>query len=545
MAGGKVIIDIGGNPAGAQKAFDKLQQQVVKLQGQLAQLNTTTKRGAAPLQTQNSLLATAGQNILGMVTAYASVHQVIRLVSGEIRAQIETYKRFKEESLTLADIQISAIRNLGAATAEERDKFTGDIAAMSLDLGVSERDLTARAGAVFSARQSLSYEQAMDAVRASAALIPEDAETGKTMAVAAINMEKKTGRGAESNLGLLKAIARTAQVVEWKDIAQNVGPAILAGMQAKMTAEESGAFWASMTHGREDPTGRRSSTAAQKQFEQLVEMFPKEDVYGWKGDPATNEYKRVLETKGTGLESPEDIIQFIRSEYAKGNLMPYERYMAEATFTKGTRVVMRDMLKHGTQIAEGYEFTKGELPKRETSASEFRRDVAVMRGNSLQQTATFGRAVDTYKQQLETADQLGARLAIIREKFVPMLEDVGLGTTKSKLKQALAFTSPDEFREYSSWLKKRQSELEHPGGYAPRKRWKDDPTLGFHRPWVEREPTEAEAKQARVLEKLVAAMDLIAELEAKSLTEQQKTNTKLGNSSANANAAAAAAMEPR
>ena len=545
MASGSVRIDFSGNPAGAQKAFDKLQQQVVKLRAQMAGLATASKGGVAPLQAQKSAIAGAAQAAVGMAASYMTVFQAVRLISAEIRSLIETQRRMKEESLSLADIQISASRNLGAKTKEERDKFLEDIFAMSQETGVSEKDLTARAGAVFSARQNLSYAQAMDAVKVSARLIPESAEIGETIAVAAINMEKKTGAGAEANLGMLKGIAATAQVVNWGDIGKNVGPAVLAGMNRGMTVAEAGAFWATMTHGREDPTGKRSKTATLKQIEQLVAMFPKEDVYDWIEDPsAESGFKRQLKTKGTGLLSPDKIMAYIAAEFKAGNLMPYERYMATATFQAGSQAVMDSWLKGG-QIAENYAGTKERLPTMDTAAGEFRQELGLIEEVPLQQTAAFSRAITAGVEQLETADQVAARLSIIREKYAPVLKDIGRGSMATWLNQAGAFTSGEEYRRYIEGLREEKARLEgwreNQAGmvYGVREHF-----WGMKPPVREgKEPTAVEASQAQVLGQLIVVMERMLKAQEEGVKEQKTTNSKLGNN--RAAAAANAAMEPR
>lgn len=236
--------------------------------------------GTAELGKQQGLLSGAVGQVAKLAGGYLSIRTAMTLVNDEIRSMIESQRRMKEASMTLAEVQVGALRNLGATSDAEREAFTEKITAMASETGVTQKDLYGRASAALSARGELSVDDAMAAVRESAMLVPESSAEGTAVAGAALDIAKISGTAdAKKNIGMLMAIGQTARVTDVGLLAENVAPALTGVTARGGSVQEAGALWAALTGGMADPTGRKAGTASIQLAEQLAETLPTQDVF--------------------------------------------------------------------------------------------------------------------------------------------------------------------------------------------------------------------------------------------------------------------------
>jgi len=234
-------------------------------------------------QAGKSGIAAFGPQALSMVKTLAGALGVgaglagaVSLVRKEFEAVIAAQDRAKQATLTTAQAEINALRNLGAATPEERDAFLSDVRKVSAETGVSEKDLFLRSSEAMSAKGNLPASAVMEAVKQSAVIAPDSADEGKALAGAALDIGKITGATPKEVIGFMLRIGEQAHVTSTGKIAENLAPAMNAAIAAGASPQVGGAAWAALTQGINDTEGRIASTASIGLATQLRDLLPAE-----------------------------------------------------------------------------------------------------------------------------------------------------------------------------------------------------------------------------------------------------------------------------
>jgi hypothetical protein len=441
-----------------RKEYTKLQAHHKRVKDDLKEIGQESKQSN---RFQTMGLATIGKQLAGVATGYASVQGAIRLVTDEFTHMIEVQRRAKETTITTADAQIKALRNLGATTAKGRDQFVTQVQEISRETGVSEKDIYLRASAALSARGDLSVAAAMGAVRESARLVPESAQEGTAVAGAALDLAKITGsQKAAENIGLLMAIGQTARVVDVGMLAEHVAPAVTGLTARGDTPRQAGAIWSALTTGMADPTGRRSGTAAIQLANQLAEFLPEEDTFKYvtKTRRGQKIEERVLDRPGTGLTSTLE-----RIEYLQDNQEAREKFFAAASFEQKSKATVEQMLTgRGTGATALAQFLE-RIPGVAEAGGLYAQRLDVIRGGEIQQTADFSRRGGTFAERMELMNQEWARLGAARENTVRILENTGQSALATRLRQfEFNVTGAPAVDRMVGMLERRREELLRP-----------------------------------------------------------------------------------
>jgi len=399
------------------------------------------------------------------------LYTAVSLVRGEIDAMYEKWERMKEATKETADPQIAALRNLGASSIEERNKFTKLIADLSERTGVSQEDLYSRASDALSARGDLPVTMAMRAVAASAQIAPESAEIGKPLAGVALDIAKiERGMSPEQAIGFTMGVGQMARVTETGSLAENVAPALTAGVANDASLQNAGALWAAITQGMADPTGRKSGNTTASLTTQLREFLPKVGTM--------DERLKILQ------EDPK-----LRA-----------KFLDDASFEKKAQATVEQILAGEGAAATAYEQFKTRIPGRQRSGEIFREQVGLIAGDEIQKTAAIARDFSTAAKNLELVDQDGARTGVAMGEFQRIIEDAGMPRFAARLTKFGATVSQDEFGELTRLIEQQQKQLESPvvremyhpmgspSGYIRERR---------------REPTQVELEHAEVLGNLL------------------------------------------
>jgi len=439
-----------------------------------------------------------GPNALSMVRSFASalgmtggVAGAVMLIRNEYQTMLDTMQRAKEASMPLADAQIKALRNLGATSEKERDRFTDALTALSAETGVPERDLYLRASSALSARGALSVDTALGAVRESARLVPESAEEGTAVAGAALDLAKITGvEDAKKNIGLLMAIGQTARITQVGPLAENVAPAVTGLTARGGTAREAGAIFSALTGGMADPTGRRSATAAITLGEELAKFLPDVDRFEFVERDGIKQ--RELATKGTGLKTALQRLQHLQAHPELA-----EEFLGQASFEKKAQSPVEQLVTGKGPAAVALGDYLNRIPSVTEAGALYDTRLAVQRGGELQKTAAFGRATETAVEGLGVSDQGRARRGIIQEHFVPLMQDAGMGGLASKL-AGIKGASGTALEDYAGIIRGRHKYLT---------RTEDVSQTPYSRsPRIAHTPTPVEVKQAAILQQLLDAI---------------------------------------
>ena len=429
---------------GANKlTVDQFRRALTQVREEYARATTATEENTGALENAadagsrafGSAMLSQVKGLLAALGLGGGLAGVLGLVNREYDAIVEKQAESARQSMTAADAQIKFLRNLQPETAAERDKAIADVEALAMETGVSAKDLYLRAGSAMSARGALSKEAAYKAVEASARLVPEDMGEGEEVAGAALDLMKVTGgQDAEGAVGFLMEIVRRARLTKTGAVARNVVQPLIASMGRGDTEAEAAALFAAITTGAGDVRGEQSGTAMATLAQQLSEELPEL--------PST---RARIEAVQKSPQLQQKIIPELKGE-AK---------------TKG---VMEQLLTGQGGISAAYQEYLATMPGVEESAETYRNLVGLIQGTEIQRTAAFGRTLDASMEQLATADQRGARIGMIREKFGPMLRQTGMGALDTKLEGLSVRASGDDLKDFLSSIEEQERSLRRPGG---------------------------------------------------------------------------------
>ncbi|MFH1266682.1 MAG: hypothetical protein ABIK89_13210 [Planctomycetota bacterium] len=411
----------------------------------------------AVLQSQAALNAAGaagitafGPQALRMISTFASGLGIVGGVAGaamlvrrEFEGIIEAQRRAKQASLTTADAQIQALRNLGATSAGEREDFIARVGKSSKETGASEKDLYIALSFALSARGNLPKSAAFEAVKQAALFAPEDLGAMETAAGAALDVQKmQPGISATAGLGFLMAVQARARIVDPKLMAENAPPALGAAVARGATLKESGALYATLTQRMFEHTGRRSATAQisfAERLENMDDLVKKEELIAAKkatreGPLSEEDQERVAMMAGLSAADRATIVG--RDFSAKVRLLQQNAGLKAAfmkqPFEKKAQESIESLLTAGSSTAEMFEQFKREIPGAEEAAPLFLTRLGVQRGSDLQKMAQFSRMVKSSKERLEMLDEPGARMSIIYDEFKDVLQSAGMGSTKAQ-----------------------------------------------------------------------------------------------------------------
>ena len=404
------------------------------------QSQTLEKAAQAGTRAFGPQMLASVRGLLGALGIGTGLAGALQLVNNEYDALKERQALAARESMSVADAQIKALRNLSPKSAAERDEFIANIQALAMETGVPTKDLYLRAGSAMSARGALSKEAALAAVGASARLVPEDMGEGEIVAGAALDLMKVTGAtNAEAAIGFLMETVERSRITKTGQVAKNVVQPMIASMIRGDQASEAAALFAAITTGSGDVKGEMSGTAMATLAQQLAETFPE-------------------------LGSTRARIEAIqRSPQMQKRIIP------ELKGESKTRGVMEQLLRGEGGVSAAYSQYLETMPDIEGSEETFRRLAGMVAGTELQKTARFARQIQATTEGLAVADQTGARIGAIREQFVPLLKQTGMGDLATKLEGLGVRASGDELSGFMASLAEQEGRLRMRGGGAWRR----------------------------------------------------------------------------
>jgi hypothetical protein len=475
---------------------EKHNKRVAELKRLLADNRISQEQYAAAVRRSQAEVDRAGQSgmdafgpqaiaaVKSMATAVAGgagLAAAWKLVTDEINAANEARKRAGEESVTVADAQAGALRNLGATDPADRDRFLSDIKSLADDLQVEEKKLYLLASDALSARGNLSVEQAMEAVRLGAQVAPDDATgTGKAFAGASLDIAKLSGASAEESAGFLMNVGQMARVTDTGRLARNVTPALTAAAAHEGDLPTAGATYAALTGGMGDPTGEQTKTAMIKFAGALDEFLPE-------------------------VESMRERIAMLQQDEAL-----QKQFLDKYSFEAAAKAPIEQLVTGQGATAEAYADFLGRMPDVEESGDFFRQWLATFKTTSLQVTAEMDRARARLSENLRTADQDAARAGIAIKDLQQTLEDAGMASLGAKLNTFEASVSGEQLEKVLEILQRRQNALEagpvilgtgYQGAW-----WSPSGPGGMQQEPEHAAPTEADLRKADALARYIAGI---------------------------------------
>lgn len=362
-------------------------------------------------------------NLAKVALGYVGISQAISLVTRAIADKQEMENRSRDVTITVADAQIKALRNLGVVSDEEREDFVTRMRTLNAETQPAGGLPTIFAAASSGLSSSFGNVDATEAaIRASARIAPESAEEIEGITKALLHLGKATGTmDAEKNLGFMLGVSGQAAVTSPKLVAQNLVPAIIGVTGKGGTAQEAGAIVAAMTQGLADAVGAMSGTAAISIASQLKAFLPEEDLFKFSADG-----QRELDVAATGLASTLERIRFLQE-----TPLAREEFLSKASFEQKAGTPIEQMLTGGeAPTALALESALKNIPKAADSAAIARDMIRGVNMPFEQGVAAGQRAMDSIVGQLEGTEIGQARASagvFSAEQLDKVLSAAGMG----------------------------------------------------------------------------------------------------------------------
>ena|GEM_PF-5178631 len=367
------------------------------------------------------------KGLAGVAAGYLSVRMAIQAVIRTIEDKEQRQREARDYSITVAEAQAMAIRNLGNVSGEAVDDFTRRMEKLAKE--------TKPAGGLATIYQAAStglsssgadVDLTERAVRAAAKISPESAEGIDRLTQALLHLNKATGtRDAEKNLGFLLSIGQQAAVTDPAKIAQHLVPGVIGTSKYGGTATESGAILAAITQYMGDREGRKSATAGRNLAKQLAEFLPEETTYKYEKD-RRGRARKVVDVEGTGLKSTMDRIKYLQ-EHPQART----QFLSGASFSSHADAPVKMLLgEMGLGQADPLEKILGAMPSPDEYSAQFRQQAANLARPSEQTVAAGQRGIDTTVEELQRSiggmrDQLAGLYS--DENMVKVLRASGAG----------------------------------------------------------------------------------------------------------------------
>jgi hypothetical protein len=491
---GDAVLNIAGDSAGAQKAFDALRKQVTQLREELKQCNQAQKTAGAEMdalarsakrvydetrtpqeqhaqrlrdlgtllnqgkisyetwgratkkahEDLNQQLSQTSQGhvglgrlvsdwkgqIGGIVAGYLSIQGAQQLITQEMQRQEELRHKAAEATKTLATAQREFLINYLAAaprgmTEEQKTAAStaalARIAALSKETGVSERDLTLRASAIFSSRQGATEQMAWEAVRESARVQPGELEGGRAMGVGAMDLMKVAeGISAARAMGMMVATAGMSHVWDVARVAEHGAPAIAAVAKTGGTPEEAAALFAWSTLALKDWTGAQSAVAARKAALSLEEWLPEKDrpVVG----TVDGRLVSVGMRKGTALKSWSERVDWLRTHPKEAAQIIEKMEFGRGAMKPFFRAAVLDPVSSEWKMMDELRKTMGTGQQMET---EYQTMLGAMGVIPALRVAGIGRRIQTKAEEIAVANRPEAIVGAIEPEFENFMLQMG------------------------------------------------------------------------------------------------------------------------
>jgi len=417
-----------------EATLHKLERQNTKLIEQNRRLAGESRRASAAAGKQADSAGRAADRAVGsiarMAAGYLSMQAAINLVVQSLKDKEVQEAKSRDATLSVADAQIKALRNLGPVAASVQKDFTDQIAKMAAETPVAGGEATLYSAASTGLSASGGNVKAtMDAIRAAVAIAPESAQEIEAISGALLHLGKATGTfDAEKNLGFLLGVGQQAAVTSTEKIAANLAPGIIGATGYGGTAQESGAIIAALTQGMADPEGRKASTAAVNMAKQLEAFLPEKTTYKTEEDKRTGKITKVADVEGTGLRTTAE-----RIRYMQENAEARQRFLAQATFETKAQIPIEQLLgatERGDATRKSFEEALQKIPKAEDAGQIAREMAESVKRPFQQQIAGQQRAADALADSLDRDEGGRARAkagVYSVENLDKMLQKSGMG----------------------------------------------------------------------------------------------------------------------
>lgn len=283
MAGsGEVTMVFTADEAQAWRAIQKLTGQTQRLNDTLGQTAKKSKDAGASMRATDGIMQSGASTITSMIAGYMSLSTAIGFVTRTLEENKRVAIEAAQAQVRVASSQADALKNMTGLTSSARRKvFEDAIPQIMRETKFPSLDAATRmAGGVFSAPGT--DQQRLDAMKVSASLNIHTPAGAEATAASLLDVAQATGlSNMQENAGFLMKAGEVNRVSLPTKIAQNLPPILSAAMaankgaDAKTTASEAAALFATLANATTDVEGDRSKTAAIQFENRLAKVFEK------------------------------------------------------------------------------------------------------------------------------------------------------------------------------------------------------------------------------------------------------------------------------
>ena len=355
-------------------------------------------------------LSSGTMQVLAGLTGIGTVIGGIMAVATQLRAE---YQNLVSRQKTAADRQIdtaaaqrAAIGNLGQDPNMSVAQLNEQVAKISAETGVNQKDIFEAASSALSARGQLSAQDALDSVRLAALNAPDDVAGLKTMSGSLLDMQKKGGGTTTANIGMFIAAKQAARVETNQAFSQNIIPAATGVQEFGDSPQQALALTAAITQGMGDTQGAMSGTAAISLAQQLERALPK--------------------SKFRMLQSTVDRIRFLQSEEGKKHrekLIGTDQKKGPLELEKKAFAPIRGLLAGDNTVqAQQLDTALQTIPTGQAAEDVFTANLATVNAQDIQKTAALNRLLGTTSDNLSIKDIGGGRSSVAREGLQKLMK---------------------------------------------------------------------------------------------------------------------------
>jgi len=503
MPRAQIIMEISGDEA---KAIASMQKVIDK---QRDQIESMRQSGEETRRTGGAFRQAFGSQALNMLKSFATALGITGGIAGAIqtvRREMEeverTQSRMLRSQLAIADPQRAFFRNFQGTIAEQ-DLVRKQVDRISREQAVKPSDLYGRLSAAYSAPHE-TIQQVLDAVEASAKIMPELPEEGARLASSMLAIGEFTGtKDAMANLAFIAKTAGPSAVREWGQVAETMAPQLMAFTEIEGTKpQEAAALYSVLTQYASETTGKKVSTGGINLADQLREFFgeryemPTEEAPEKPERPERpkRQYRSALEARNAELayqerlaEYAEDVAEWEermadyqaridRAGQLKRGPVPHgtaamirrlqqepelrEAFLGEMHLEAQLKPAVRALLRGDDDIRRMYEENLASYGQGMAELKE-QFEKSVLPGittGGLQTVAGAHRAAEAARERIESRFPLKAMIASVREHYGPLLKDAGYGWLDTELAKAATYQDltgmVDELEEAADYLEK-------------------------------------------------------------------------------------------
>ena len=410
-----VVVEMTGNEANLFRKLAKLEKKNNDLRGQLRGVKKDSRKAFD----DNPIIrmANSAKGMAAALAGSAGVLGVMKLITAEIRQQIELQEKQAKSQITLNQARQGLIRNLPTASDQEIKALLASGTQIAAKTGVQEKVIADALAQAVSASGG-NIKASKSAVTVAARFLADLPDQIAPFSGSLLDISKATGtQDAQANLGFVRNVAGLSRVVDPKAQALSIPRSVIGQTKFGATSAEGAAFFAALTNSAADFRGETSATATVSFQAQLKDFFRK------KRSP---ELRRLAGEDATFTQ---------RLTALRTNPALARQFASSSSFEKTVLGPLRDfILNPDSEIANQFRGFRGQIPTDVPSLRRLGQQSFDQRGlDPLESVAQTKRVLDQASNDLLTQDAGGGRAGVVREGLFKLLEATGLGSTAESL----------------------------------------------------------------------------------------------------------------